>query len=46
MIIGIQLLLALVALAITVGSAMGKAPLWAAVLIICVMLLLMAAPLR
>jgi len=40
------LLLALVAFIITIASAMGKAPLWIAVLLLCIIELLREIPLK
>jgi hypothetical protein len=40
------LLLALVAFIVTIASAMGKAPLWIAVLLLCIIELLREIPLK
>jgi hypothetical protein len=42
----VMLLLALSALVLTIVHAMGKAPIWAAVLILCVIELVRDVPLR
>ena len=39
------LLLAIVAFVVTIASAMGKAPLWVAVIVLCLIELLRALPL-
>ena len=44
--ITVMLLLVIAAFAISVANAMGKAPLWAAVIILCVIELIRDLPLR
>ena len=42
----VALLLALAAFVVTIGAAMGKVPLWPAVLLVVVAMLLQSLPLR
>jgi hypothetical protein len=45
-VITISLLLALSALVVTIAAAIGKAPLWVAVVLLCILALVQVVPVR